>query len=214
MSILRTEYYTQYNDPRAEHGTIISRDGQPVTMAANYINAYRYAGSPGRVVTTTSELKPIHMDEQQQQQQQQQDIHIYDESEVVQNGQGGHLTAENNHGMDSKLHYTNLDGNYITQEHYSTAYGPPGNAGLGKEYIFGPPPGNVLYKGGEINRNFTDAILASHHRQQYLYTPIYESSTSGSGGGGVGPSPSSQPTRFHTNQPYYTFENYNVSCVE
>lgn len=178
-------------------------------MASNYVNTYRYAGSPGRVVTTTTELKPIQMDEQQQQQQQQ-EIHIYDETgEVVQNG-------SHNNGMDSKLHYTNLDGNYISQEHYSTAYAAPGNPAIGKgEYIFGPH-GNVLYKSAEINRNFTDAILASHHRQQYLYTPIpigqaiYESPSSAASAGG--PSPSGQPPRFHSNQPpFYNFDGYAVS---
>lgn len=206
----RNEYYSQYSDQRGEHTTILNRDGQPVTMASNYVNTYRYAGSPGRVVTTTTELKPIQMDEQQQQQQQ--EIHIYDETgEVVQNG--------SHNGMDSKLHYTNLDGNYISQEHYSTAYAAPGNPAIGKgEYIFGPH-GNVLYKSAEINRNFTDAILASHHRQQYLYTPIpigqaiYESPSSASAGG---PSPSGQPPRFHSNQPppFYNFDSYAVSKVE
>lgn len=147
------------------------------------------------------------------QQQVSQEIQLYNESEVVQNsaipnGQG-HLNVEPN--MESKLHYTNLDANYISQEHYTSAYAPPTNSGISKDYIFAPT-GNVLYKSGEINRNFTDALLANHHRQPFLYTslpmsqPIYESSSSGGG-----PSSSGQPPRFHSNQPYYNFEGFNVS---
>lgn len=102
-------------------------------MTTGYGNHYRYAPSPGRV-----ELKAIAMEEQHVSQE----IQIYDGSEVVQNGGAQGQLASDNHTMEQKLHYTNLDASYITAEHYQSYVPPAGNSG--KDYIFGP---NVLYKG-------------------------------------------------------------------
>lgn len=86
---------------------------------------------------------------EEQQQHVTQEISIYDGSEVVQNGGQGQLAGEN-HTMEQKLHYTNLDASYITAEHYSSYVPPAGNSGLGKDYIF---PGNVLYKGEQLMKD-------------------------------------------------------------
>lgn len=199
-------------------------------MAASYVNHYRYASPPGRIVSTGPELKPIQMESQQGGSQ----SGIYSGAELVQtsiaNGQG-QLAANDNNNIESKLHYTNLDTSYISHEHYAAPPyipPPPGNSVLGKDYIFGPS-NNVLYKGewvqlicsllvsGNVNidgRSFPDMpILASHHRQQYLYTPIsmgqpmYDSQSPG----GCAPPPG-QP-RFSANQSYTNnFDGYNVSC--
>lgn len=135
---------------------------------------YRYqTTSPNRNVTTT-ELKPIAMDEQQVAQE----IQIYDGSEVVSQhpigngtqlpgGGGGGGGGSDNNNIEAKLHYTNLDTTttYIAPAESYHPYPPA----MGKEYIFGPPPNNVLYKGER--RFFTILLLCliRGHKLQILH---------------------------------------------
>lgn len=102
-------------------------------MTTNFGNHYRYVPSPHRV---SSELKPVQLEEQQVTQE----IQIFGGSEVshssiASTGQG-QLPGESA-TMETKLHYTNLDTNYLPSDHYSATYIPtPGNSGIGKEYMF------------------------------------------------------------------------------
>lgn len=214
----RPEYqYHQYAEARPEHvAGINSREEQQ--SVANYVNSFRYVSSPGRVITTTTELKPI-MDNQDHQQNQVQEIHIYEEEVQVQNGGlangQSHLSAETGQ-IEPKPHYTNLDGNYISQDPWRmSTYSVP-NPNLSKDYFAGPP--SIVYKSVELQRNFPDGIL--HHRPQYLHPSpamgIYESpvtsasgTTSGGGAGGPSVAAGGQPPRFYTNQ-YQHFEPYGV----